>query len=70
MDDTASGGEAEVGGEGLGAFRGEVEGAVGLGPPPDPACVEEPGRQRRAQRARQVVPLLAPVDAEPQQRPA
>jgi hypothetical protein len=60
--------EPEAGAERLPPGRGELDGALAVGAG-DPAGVEQRGQDVGPELARQVVPLLAPVQAEPQQRP-
>jgi hypothetical protein len=58
----------ETSGEGLPSGRGELDSALPRGAG-DPAAVEQRGEDVGAELAGQVVALLAPVQAEPQQRP-
>jgi hypothetical protein len=60
--------EPEAGGEGPPPGRGELDGALPLHAS-HPAGIEQHGQEAGAELAGQVVALLAPVQAEPQQRP-
>ena len=60
--------KSEAGAERLPPGRSELDGALALGAG-DPAGAEQRGQDVGPELARQVVTLLAPVQAEPQQRP-